>query len=54
LLLGYYTEDGKLHYAGRVGTGFTDLELERLAGVLRPLEGNTRHMQSAEEADICP
>ena len=22
LLLGYYTEDGRLHYAGRAGTGF--------------------------------
>jgi ATP-dependent DNA ligase len=42
LLLGYYTEDGRLHYAGRAGTGFTDAELKRLAGVLRPLE--TRQM----------
>ena len=23
LLLGYYTEDGRLHYAGRAGTGMT-------------------------------
>jgi len=38
LLLGYYSDDGKLHYAGRAGTGFTDVELKRLAGVLRPLE----------------
>ena len=38
LLLGYYTEDGKLRYAGRAGTGFTETELKRLAGVLRPLE----------------
>jgi ATP dependent DNA ligase-like protein len=38
LLLGYYTEDGRLLYAGRAGTGFTDLELKRLAGVLLPLE----------------
>ena len=38
LLLGYYTEDGKLHYAGRVGTGMTDAELRRLAGVLKPLQ----------------
>ena len=38
LLLGYYTKDGRLHYAGRAGTGFTELELKRLAGVLRPLE----------------
>ena len=34
LLLGYYTQDGRLHYAGRAGTGMTDKELKRLAGVL--------------------
>ena len=38
LLLGYYGDDGKLHYAGRAGTGFTETELKRLADVLRPLE----------------
>jgi bifunctional non-homologous end joining protein LigD len=38
LLLGYYTEDGRLLYAGRAGTGFNDKELERLAGVLKPLQ----------------
>jgi ATP dependent DNA ligase-like protein len=38
LLLGYYTDYGRLVYAGRAGTGFTDLELKRLARVLRPLE----------------
>src|SRR5262245_17982195 len=38
LLLGYYTEDGRLLYAGRAGTGFTEMELKRLAGVLGPLE----------------
>lgn len=37
LLLGYYTEDGRLHYAGRAGTGITDKELRRLPGVLAPL-----------------
>jgi bifunctional non-homologous end joining protein LigD len=37
LLLGYYTEDGQLLYAGRAGTGITDKELKRLAGVLKPL-----------------
>ena len=30
LLLGYYTPDGKLVYAGRVGTGMPIAELERL------------------------
>jgi bifunctional non-homologous end joining protein LigD len=38
LLLGYYTPDGRLRYAGRVGTGITDRELKRLAAVLRPLQ----------------
>ena len=38
LLLGYYTDDGRLLYAGRAGTGMTDKELKRLAGVLAPLQ----------------
>ena len=38
LLLGYYTEDCKLHYAGRAGTGITDKELKRLAAVLQSLQ----------------
>lgn len=38
LLLGYYTpEDGKLIYAGRVGTGMSVAELERLYDRLQPL-----------------
>jgi len=37
LLLGYYTPDGKLIYAGRVGTGMPVAELERLWQRLRPL-----------------
>ncbi len=31
-------EDGRLRYAGRVGTGFTEAELDRLATFLAPLE----------------
>jgi bifunctional non-homologous end joining protein LigD len=38
LLLGYYTDDGKLHYAGRAGTGMNERELKRLADVLAPLQ----------------
>ncbi|WP_456798934.1 ATP dependent DNA ligase [Bradyrhizobium sp. USDA 4473] len=38
LLLGYYTEDGRLRYAGRVGTGITVAELKRLGGRLAPLK----------------
>jgi bifunctional non-homologous end joining protein LigD len=38
LLLGYYTEDGRLLYAGRAGTGITEKELKRLAALLAPLQ----------------
>ena len=38
LLLGYYTDDGLLHYAGRAGTGLTTKELKRVAEVLAPLQ----------------
>jgi bifunctional non-homologous end joining protein LigD len=42
LLVGYHGEPNgtgtaRLHYAGRVGTGFTQAELERLAAKLEPL-----------------
>ena len=43
LLLGYYAEGGRLArnaplvFAGQVGTGFTDGELDRLAALLAPL-----------------
>jgi bifunctional non-homologous end joining protein LigD len=33
LVVGYY-EDGGLKYAGRVGTGFDERELDRLGGLL--------------------
>src|SRR5215831_4184296 len=37
LLLGYYTPHGQLLYAGRVGTGMPETELERLWQRLQPL-----------------
>jgi bifunctional non-homologous end joining protein LigD len=37
LLVGYYDKDKKFVYAGKVGTGFTDATLERLAELLKPL-----------------
>jgi len=37
LLIGYYDNGDALKYAGRVGTGFTEAELDRLAGLLAPL-----------------
>ena len=38
LLVGVREDDGALRYVGRVGTGFTEGELDRLAELLRPLE----------------
>ena len=37
LLLGVHDAAGELHYVGRVGTGFDTRELDRLAGLLKPL-----------------
>ncbi len=37
ILLGAYGEDGALHYAGKVGTGFSERELDELLARLRPL-----------------
>jgi bifunctional non-homologous end joining protein LigD len=37
LALGYYDEDGKLTYAGNVGTGFTEQTLQQLWALLQPL-----------------
>ena len=41
ILVGYYEGDAgerRLRYAGRVGSGFTEAELVRVAGLLEPLE----------------
>ena len=38
LLVGVREDDGALRHVGRVGTGFTEAELDRLAEMLRPLE----------------
>jgi bifunctional non-homologous end joining protein LigD len=38
LLVGVYDSDGKFRYAGRVGTGFSDAELDKLAKQLAPLQ----------------
>jgi bifunctional non-homologous end joining protein LigD len=37
LALGYYDEDGKLTYAGNVGTGFNEQTLRQLHALLQPL-----------------
>ncbi len=51
LLLGYYTDDGRLHYAGRAGTGMTDKGLKRLAGVLEPLQIKRMSLAEAPPRD---
>ena len=38
LLVGYYTQDKKFVYAGKVGTGFSDAMLEKLSALMKPLE----------------
>jgi bifunctional non-homologous end joining protein LigD len=38
LLVGVYEPDGAFRYAGRVGTGFSDAELDRLGKLLDPLK----------------
>ena len=37
LLMGYWTEDGRLRFAGRAGTGFTERTLTELGRTLAPL-----------------
>jgi bifunctional non-homologous end joining protein LigD len=49
LLVGYY-QDGKLVYAGKVGTGFTEQMLNRLQALLEPLRRDT----SPFEAGVAP
>jgi bifunctional non-homologous end joining protein LigD len=57
LLVGVYESDGTLHYAGRVGTGFSDKELDRLSGLLAPLARESSPFDSGErpprEAVFC-
>jgi bifunctional non-homologous end joining protein LigD len=45
LLVGFH-DDGALHYAGKVGTGFGERELDRLGGLLAPLERPTDPFES--------
>ena len=41
LLLGYYNADGNLLFAGRVGSGINQAELQRLSRKLQPLATDT-------------
>jgi len=50
LLVGVNDEAGALRYAGRVGTGFTDAELDRLIRLLAPLKRSTSPFTAGEAA----
>ncbi|HEV7585808.1 MAG TPA: DNA ligase D [Solirubrobacteraceae bacterium] len=49
LLLGVYEPDGRLRYVGRVGTGFGEKELERLAALLSPLQRDGSPFDAGEK-----
>ncbi|POX67169.1 ATP-dependent DNA ligase [Microbacterium sp. Ru50] len=51
LLLGIPDDDGALHYAGRVGSGFSDAELARLTAALEPLRSNENPFVGIPAAD---
>ena len=39
--MGVRADDGTLRYVGKVGTGFSDAELDRLLAALEPLSSDT-------------
>lgn len=50
LELGVHDEQGDLLYAGRVGTGFSEAELDRLSDLLKPLARERSPFQGAQPA----
>ncbi|HTK46362.1 MAG TPA: non-homologous end-joining DNA ligase [Gemmatimonadaceae bacterium] len=50
LLVGYYDDRGRLHYAGKVGTGYTGATLAMLARRLAPLRRTTSPFVDAPRA----
>jgi DNA ligase D-like protein (predicted ligase) len=51
LLVGYY-EEGGLQYAGKVGTGFDDETLRRMARRMRRIQRKTPPFSSEDEGDL--
>jgi bifunctional non-homologous end joining protein LigD len=45
-------EDGRLRYAGKVGTGFTETELDRLSRLLEPLERDASPFDAPVQPDV--
>jgi bifunctional non-homologous end joining protein LigD len=52
LLLGYYDPEGELHYAGRVGTGFSDTLLVRLRKRLDDLTQTSRPIKTLPKGAV--
>ncbi len=50
LLVGVYDPDGAFRYAGRVGTGFNDAELDRLDKLLAPLRRKDSPFTAGDES----
>jgi bifunctional non-homologous end joining protein LigD len=48
LLVGVYDTEGQFRYAGRVGTGFSDAELDKLAKLLAPLQREQSPFEAGE------
>jgi bifunctional non-homologous end joining protein LigD len=53
LLLGYYDSEGRLHYAGGVGTGFSEAKLREVYKRLAPLERKASPL-TAKATDLPP
>ena len=53
LLLGLHNDEGELHYAGKVGTGFNQVTLKSLHATLKPLEiGKSPLAKAPPPADV--
>lgn len=52
LLLGHYDEQGELTYVGKVGTGFAETTLTRLAQRLKAIQRKTSPFKNELESDV--
>jgi DNA ligase D-like protein (predicted ligase) len=52
LLVGYYNDEGKLRYAGKVGTGFDEDTLQRLAGLFKRAQRKTSPFAREDLGDL--
>jgi bifunctional non-homologous end joining protein LigD len=52
LLIGYYNDAGELQFAGKVGTGFTQVALETIAAQIYPLQQQTCPFATQPPRDV--